>query len=382
MEIKRLFHVEAEERSRRHLRELMEGAMQEVVALQVQAERYERTPGRRDVRNGGYPRSFLSRYGLLDLQVPRTRGCESPFMGVARAYSRREPQLDRMIKLIFFNGMSTRDVGRVLESLTGHCVSASTVSAVTARMEGEVRAFHSRRIEDHYVYLILDGVRVRFRTAEGSTHRLVLCAVGVTADGRKEFIDFLITTSESESNWQGFLTDLFYRGLEGKNLRLAVTDGNHGLINALSALYPRVLRQRCCAHKMRNVACKVPRRVQKECMGEIKAIYRSKTRREAVGIARAWAAKWKRTAPDAVARLMEDLDDMLVYMDMPEKDWKKIRTTNTIERGFREVRRRIRPMTIFSNTLSCDRIMVAVFNKINMRWRKHPSPKTKSTQNS
>jgi transposase-like protein len=272
-----------------------------------------------------------------------------------------------MIKLIFLRGISTRDVGGVLNALTGHRVSASTVSGVTAGMEAEVRAFHSRRIADDYVYLILDGVRVRFRTAAGSTHRLVLCAVGIKVDGRKEFIDFLITTSESEANWQSFLTDLFYRGLEGKQLKLAVTDGNRGLINALGALYPRVPRQRCCAHKMRNVASKVPRSIQKQCMGELKAIYGARTRREAAGIARAWARRWKRKAPAAVACLMQDLDDMLVYMDMPEKDWKKIRTTNTIERGFREVRRRIRPMTIFANTRSCDRILVAVFNKANLK---------------
>ena len=373
LEIKSMFHVEAEERSREHLKLMMEGAMHEVVALQVQAERYERTSGRRDVRNGVYRRSFLSRYGLLELDVPRARGCESPMREVGLAYVRREPQLDRMIKLVFFNGVSTRDVGRVLEALTGHCVSASTVSAVTAKMEAEVRAFHSRRVADRYVYLILDGVRVRFRTAAGATHKLVLCAVGMTADGRKEFIDFLITTSESESNWQSFLTDLFYRGLEGKSLRLVVTDGNRGVINALGGLYPRVPRQRCCAHKMRNVASKVPRSIQKECMGELKAIYGARTRREAAGIARAWAKRWRRTAPAAVSCLMQDLDDMLVYMDMPEKDWKKVRTTNTIEREFREVRRRIRPMTIFANTRSCDRILVAVFNKANMRWRKNPS---------
>lgn len=373
-EIKRMFHLQSDELSRTQLKVAMEGAMREVVAERLQALPYERVVGKSDRRNGGYPRSYLTRYGLLRLRVPRTRVGESPFTVIDQAYSQREPKLDRLIKLIFLNGVSTRDVGGVLETLTGHRVSASTVSSVTARMEAEVRAFHSRRIADEYIGLIVDGVRIRFRTATGSVHKLVLCAVGVREDGQKEFLDFLITPSESENHWQSFLCDLYSRGLEGKRLRVVVTDGNRGVINALTALYPRVPRQRCLAHKMRNVASRVPRSVQKECMGELKAIYRAKTRREAVGIAKAWAANWKWKAPSAVSCLMEDLDDLLVYMELPEKHWKALRTTNVIERSFREVRRRIRPMTIFSNTRSCDRILVCVFNKVNGRWKKHVKP--------
>jgi len=374
-EIKRMFHLRSDEISRGQMKILLEQAMQEVVTEQVQADPYERAPGRTDRRNGGFPRRFLTLCGLVELRVPRARDSESPSKIVLKAYRQREERLDELIKLIFFNGISTRDVGDVIKALTGHPVSASTVSAVTAKMEGEVRAFHSRRIEDHYSYLILDGIRIRFRTFAGSVHRLVLCAVGITADGRKEFVDFLITRSESENNWQRFLGDLYDRGLEGKGLSLVVTDGNRGVINALGTLYPRVPRQRCLAHKMRNVACKVPRSIQKECMGELKAVYGTRTRREAHRVAREWARKWKRKAPKAVTCLTEGLDELLVYMDMPEKDWKTVRTTNVIERSFREVRRRIRPMTIFSNNRSCDRILVCIFNKRNGRWKKRRTPK-------
>jgi putative transposase len=198
-EIKRMFHLHSQELSRAQMRILLEQAMHEVVTEQVQADPYERAPGRTDRRNGSYPRRFLTLCGLVDLKVPRARGSESPFKVVIKAYRQREERLDELIRLIFFNGISTRDVGSVIKALTGHPVSASTVSTVTAKMEAQVRAFHSRRIEDHYVYLILDGVRVRFRTFKGAVHRLVLCAVGVKADGRKEFIDFLITRSESET---------------------------------------------------------------------------------------------------------------------------------------------------------------------------------------
>lgn len=380
-EIKRMFHLRSDEISRAQMKVLLEQAMQEVVTEQVQADPYERAPERVDRRNGSYPRRFLTLCGLVDLRVPRARGSETPFKVVMEAYRQREQRLDELIRLIFLNGISTRDVGSVIKALTGHPVSASTVSAVTAKMGGELRAFHSRRIEDHYVYLILDGVRVRFRTFAGAVHRLVLCAVGITADGTKELIDFLITTSESENNWGSFLNDLYHRGLEGKKLSLAVTDGNRGVINTLGTLYPRVKRQRCFAHKMRNVASKLPRRIQKDCMGELKKIYGTKTRREAHRVAREWARRWKRKAPKAVDCLMEGLDELLLYMDMPERDWKTIRTTNVIERSFREVRRRIRPMTIFSNNRSCDRILVCIFNKLNGRWKKRRTrKKTNLTQ--
>jgi putative transposase len=379
-EIKRMYHLHSRELMRVQLKVMMEEAMGEVVAEQLQALPYERTSGRRDRRNGGYARSFLAICGLVRLRVPRTRMYESPFKVIERAYRQREVELDEIIRWVFLNGLSTRDVGRFMELITGHRVSASTVSSVTAKMEAEVRAFHSRGIADEYAYLILDGVRLRFRSATGSVHRLVLCAVGIRESGEKEFIDFLITRSESESHWQSFLVDLFNRGLEGKSLRLVVTDGNKGLINALTVLYPRVPRQRCCAHKMRNVASKLPRSIQKECMGEIKALYGARTRREAVGIAKAWANKWKTKASASVRCLMEDLDDLLVYLDMPEKDWKRVRTTNIIEREFREVRRRVRPMTIFANNKSCERILVSIFTKANSRWKKRRSLKTNLTQ--
>ena len=129
----------------------------------------------------------------------------------------------------------------------------------------------------------------------------MLCAYGIRADGRRELLDFRLAIAESEAQWEAFLTNLAQRGLEGRSLRLVVTDGCLGSRRALEVVYPYVPRQRCWAHKLRNVAAKVPRKAQAECLKGAKRIYLAATRREAIRSYWAWAQQWRQAAPKAVA---------------------------------------------------------------------------------
>jgi transposase-like protein len=270
---------------------------------------------------------------------------------------------------MFLAGVSTRRVGEVLAPLLGETLSASTVSSVLLALEREVAAFLSRPIQDHFVYLILDGITLRVKTAQGVKRRLVLVAYGITGDGQRQIIAFRLATAESEAQWEAFLTDLYRRGLEAKMLRLVVSDGCPGLHRALDTVYPYVDRQLCWVHKLRNVAQRLPRKLQKECLAGARAIYLAKTEREARRRFREWAGRWQSTVPKAVECLERDLEGLLAFLTCPQADWGKIRTTNAIERAFREVRRRTRPMSCFNNADSCRRIIYGIVSYLNTHWK-------------
>lgn len=347
---------------------LLEASMEVELLEHVRAAHYRRTEVRRGYRNGYRERDLLTQYGLVQrLRVPRDRaGAYQP--GVLARYQRRQVQVDALVREMFLRGVSSRQVQRVVEPLLGTGVSAQTVSRITRTLEAEVRRFQQRPLEDHYRYLFLDGVTLKVKGATGVKKRLVLCAYGITTTGQRELLAFRQARSESEAQWEAFLRDLYDRGLAGRGLHLVTTDGCAGLHRALDTVYPYVPRQRCWAHKLRNVAARLPRKVQEACLEGAKAIYQAPTRREALARFRQWAARWRPVAPKAVACLEQDLEELLPFLDCPRAHWRKVRTTNAIERAFREVRRRTRPMTCFQNPASVDRIIYGVISHLNQAW--------------
>jgi len=359
----------------RVVKRLLESAMTEELLEQLRAGRYRRTEFRRGYRNGYRPRKLLIQLGLIEhLRIPRDRqGQYQPT--VIDRYQHYQGRVNDLIREMFLAGVSTRRVGEVLAPMLGEAPSPQTVSRVARSLDAEVQRFHNRSLSDHYRYLLLDGITLKVKGALGAKKRLVLCAYGITPEGRREMVSFRQATAESEAQWEAFLQDMYQRGLEGKSLALLVTDGNPGLCRALEIVYPYVPRQRCWVHKLRNVAGKLPKKVQKRCLEGAKAIYQSTNRREAIVRFRDWALKWRSSQPKAVACLETDLDELLNFLACPKTHWRRIRTTNAIERAFREVRRRTRPMSCFQNPASVDRIIYGVINHLNSTWKEKPLPK-------
>jgi transposase-like protein len=362
------------ERHRQFLEELMGYERQ----CFLNAQPYERSERRVDQANGFYGRQLTTRLGVLNLQVPRTRSGQF-HTHVLERYARREPGINEALKQVFLLGVSTRQTGRALATLVEDAVSAATVSAVAKALDGAVNGFHRRRLSDQYRYLILDGVSVRIRLVGKVQRRMVLCAYGVTLAGQRELIDFQIVKAESEDTWYGFLWNLWSRGLHGEFLELMATDGQPGLIKALGRLWAAVPHQRCWAHKLRNLENKL-KASQRPCLEEAKLIYQAEHRTEALRRFRQWKRRWQSRAPKAVACLENDLEELLAFFDCPPAHWRRLRTTNVIERLFVEVRRRIRTMCAFTTRSSCERILFSVFDRMNQHWTHHPLPAF--TQNS
>jgi putative transposase len=257
----------------------------------------------------------------------------------------------------------------VVGVLTGEVVSAQTVSQLTRDLDEAVRQFHQARLEDQWAYLFLDGVSLRVRRPSGRQRVHMLVAYGVRRDGSRQLLAFLRSNGESQSAWEGLLGDLYRRGLRGQNLLLIVTDGCPGLAAAIPTVYPRALHQRCWVHKMRNILERVRTRDYDEVKKGAQAIYGAEGRRQAEAAFRAFRRRWQRDYGPMVRRLERDLPELLSFFHFPRHLWKKLRTTNIIERCFVEVRRRTRPMVCFVNVQSVDRIIYSIFQRFNLEWK-------------
>ncbi|MFH1892570.1 MAG: IS256 family transposase [Candidatus Zixiibacteriota bacterium] len=335
----------------------------------INAGRYKRGGSRHGQRNGYRHRSLLTTVGVLDLRVPRDR--ESQYQpDMFKRYSRVAGSLEDTIRAMFLRGVSTRKVGEVLEVLCGEHVSASKVSTVTKELDQAVTDFGNSPIDDDFVFLFLDGINVRIRFELKVRTVKLLVAYGIRSDGSRELISFVRANSESTACWKAFLDNLTVRGLKGRKLKLIIMDGGAGLWDAVDDVYPLIEHQLCWVHKLRNVAKYCPKRYRQECVSQATDIMYAESATSAAKLFREWRKEWKEKVPRAVDCLQRDFEKLTPFMQFPDQIRKIIRTTNVIERCFREVRRRLKVMGYFQNAKSCDRITYAIFSYFNDKWKR------------
>jgi len=365
------FWENEEKAAREFRRTFIEKALEEERAMHIGCTSYERSAGRSDYRNGYWRRWITLKDGSLEIRMPRLRGMTYKSVIIPR-YKQRVKEVDAALMKVFLYGASTRLTGEALRPLLGEGVSAQTVSNIARSLDGELEKYHRRKLEDKYLYMFLDGIILKTKTGFGSKKKAVLVAYGIKVDGRRELIDFKITTAESEKKWWRFLNDLSRRGITGEALGLVVTDGNPGLENAVDLVWPFVKRQRCWAHKLRNVANYLKKKHLDRCLSEARAIYKAKNKKAAEQNYNKWHKEWISISPKAVRCVEKDIEELLNFYSCPKEIWIKVRTTNVIERAFREVRRRTRPMSCFNNIQSIERIVYAVLGHLNEQWGKKP----------
>ena len=196
--------------------------------------------------------------------------------------------------------------------------------------------------------------------------------------GKKELISFRIANAESNTACESFLNGLFRRGFEGKHLKLIIADGSKGFINAIEIVYPHAKHQRCWVHKLRNCTKRLRKADTKAFKAQARKIYDASSHREAVAAFKNLRKQWGKAYPQTIKLIEQDLGSLLSFLEIPIKERYRqfircqIRTTNIIERSFREVRRRTRPMSCFKNTDSVQRIVYAIFSKLNNKWKDRP----------
>lgn len=356
---------EIKEVSREFIKYLIDNLMLSELESFLGCEKYERVDNRKSYRNGYYERQIGTTLGEIRIRYPRLRNgaFESKFI---KKYRRRQKELDYAVLSCFLLGGSVRKTSKICDAFAEVGISSSTVSTIFRELDQKARMFHSRRIEKKYKFLVLDGLWVKMKE-RFKRKKVVLFAMGITAEGKKEMLDFIIADGESENGYTALLNNLLKRGFDPEALELAIHDGAGGIIAALDMCLPHTKKQYCVFHKVQGIAPKLDRRAnRKAVMRDAGDIYRqSRSKQEAIGSFRRFISKWSKVEPRAVRYMKSRFDDTLTFFDFPAYLWKTIATSNYLERSLREIRRRTDPMGYFKNERSINRIIYSLSYLLN-----------------
>jgi len=346
---------------------LLETLAESEIERRTGARLYERGCGRIDHRNGYRSRTVQLSYQVLEIRIPRLRGggfVPSFLEPGHRAIAQVESWVDKAL----MSGLSRSEMIRLLESTTGCRPSDSLVRRVQCRLDERVKAFRERPLRGRYQYLFLDAAWAKDLVGLNATRICIMTAIGITYSGEKEILGFERMPIESESSWRGFLRRLVERGLKPSELMLVISDEQGGLLNAASEVLGDVGHQLCWAHRMRNVRKAVNVCDRKAVIAGLQEVYQAPNLEAAKSALRRWCARWQEKYPAVVASVAEDSGHLLAFFACPELHWEYVRTTNPIERAFRELRRQQFGCGAFANRNACYRAVYRVFSWLNDLW--------------
>ena len=337
----------------------------------IQAEGYERSDNRTGQRNGYYERALTTRVGTLELKVPRTRdGVFSPT--VFERYQRNEKALLASMLEMYVSGVSTRKVSQIVEELCGKSVSKSFVSSLTAQLDPIVKEWQNRTlVGTKFPYLMVDVLYIKARVDNRVISQSCHIAVGITEEGNRQIIGFMLQNEESHETWTTFFDYLKSRGLTGT--KLVISDAHKGLVSAIQTSFTEASWQRCQIHFMRNILSSVPRKGSKPFREAVKAIFKftdihlARKAKSALVEEYSDQAKYKK----ACRTLDEGFEDAFQYTVIG-KSHNRLKSTNLLERLNEEVRRREKVIRIFPNTTSANRLIGAVLMDVHENWISSP----------
>lgn len=361
-EILQLLSDNREDAFRTLLTESLNSILQAESTAQLGAEPYERSVTRSDSRNGSRNRNLNTRIGTITLAVPRHRNV--PFHTlVFDNYSRSEAALVTTMAEMVVNGVSTKKVARVMETLCGKSYSKSTVSEACKGLDKAVHSFKTRPLEGDYKFIYVDATYFKVRGEHRIGSKAMMVALAITDRGGREIIGFDIYDNESKETWKMFLESLKDRGL--KDPKMITSDAHDGIIYAISKIFPNTPWQRCQTHFSRNVMSHAPGKFQKAIHAALLDMYHSATIEEARKKCDSIIDEYADVAPKAMECLDNGFEDVMAIMVLPEPFRKYIRTTNHLERLNKELKRRSNVIGVFPNEASLNRIIGSVLIELN-----------------
>lgn len=329
------------------------------------ANPYERSAERTDYGNGYKPKILNSTLGKLDLQIPQVRKGDF-YPSFLEKGSRSERSLKLALADMYIQGVSTRDVSKIIEGLCGFEVTSTEVSRATKLLDEEFTKWRTRPL-DRYEYLYLDARYEKVRNAGSVVDLAIALAIGVTESGTREVLGLSVKLTEAEIHWRSFLEDLQKRGLHG--IKLIISDDHAGLKAARKTVFPSIPWQRCQFHLQQNAQQYVPKKsMKKEVAADIRSIFNAANREEANRLLQINIEKYRVKAPQLSKWMEDNIGEGLTVFSFPLEYSKHIRTNNMTERINKEIRRRTRKVGIFPNEASCLRLITAVVMEISEEW--------------
>lgn len=348
--------------------ELLKHAMEQEVEDHLGAKYHERSNDRRGHRNGFKPRRLKTRVGELDLQVPQVRGCEPYHPSMFAKYQRSERALLVACAEMYFQGVSTRNVQRVLESMCDGEISSMTVSRIASELDEKLDSFRSRRLDAiTYPYVQIDARYEKVRVEGRVVSQAVLTVMGYNALGVKEILDWRVGDSESEQTWGELFRSLKDRGLGG--VQLIVSDAHWGIRAAIKRHFQGVSWQRCRVHFKRELMRKVSRKQQRELMQDMSSVFAGEDEKECLLRGEEMAAKWEQRSPKVASLLREGLSDCLTVLQFPADHRIRLTSTNLLENLMKRLKKRSAVVGVFPNQRSCDRLLGAQLIEVHESWQ-------------
>lgn len=340
---------------------LMEAEVSDLIG----AERYERSADRTTHRNGKRQRRWDTRVGTIDLRIPRVRE-GNYFPSFLERRRRSERAMIAVIQEAYVGGVSTRKVDRLVGSLGLDGISKSQVSAICSELDEVVEAWRNRPLDEPIVYMWLDATFPKVRENGRVSSMGAVVAIGVTADGRRRILGLDIGATESGEFWLQFLRHLLARDLQG--VVLVISDAHEGLKAAIEATMAGASWQRCRVHLMRNVLAHVRPADAEQVRDLIRSIYAQTSQHDAHDRLDDVVEHLRDTYPRVAEMLVEAEEDMLAYAAFPPAHWRKIWSTNPLERLHREIKRRTDVVGIFPNRAAAIRLIGAVLMEQDDEW--------------
>jgi len=366
-ELKDAVKRDVEVRVREGVKAVLEEVLQEEITEHLNAGYRELTPTRKGERNGHYQRNLVTPAGKIErLEVPRDR--EGQFVTeVFERYKRLTGNVEEAILEMYLSGISTRKIAGITDALSKVKIGKDTVSRIAKRLEGEQRAWRERPLKKKvYPYLYLDATYLKVNWGASVTSLALLAAVGVDEEGFREVLAVEIAAGEKSAAYSSLLRGLLDRGLRG--VRLVVSDDHEGIKAAVSGELPGVEWQRCIVHFARNVLAHVPASAMSEVAEDLKAIFKVRREKTAKALGEEFVKLYEKRYPKAVSVFEAGIGDALMYLRYPGSHHTRIRTTNMLERLFKEVKRRTRVVGVFPNETSAQTLGTEIMLRSSEEW--------------
>lgn len=365
-EFKNLVKHNIHDRVREGVKAVIEPILEEEMNEHLQAQYRERTELRRGERNGHYSRSLITPVGKVEqLQVPRDR--EGEFLtDVFERYKRMTGDVEEAVLEMYLQGVSTRKVSQVTQALSRAKVGKDAVSRIAGKLEEELRAWREWTLETTYPYLVLDACYLKVNWGSYVGELALLVAMGVNEEGYRELLAVEAAGGERKEAYRNLLKGLNDRGLRG--VQLVISDDHEAIKQGVMTELPGVLWQRCVVHFERNILAQVPARDMKEVAEDLRAIFNVSRESSARHLAQEFIARYQQRFPKAVAVFERGLSEALTFLRFPSSHHRLIRSTNGLERLFREVKRRTRVVGVFPGELSALNLATAVLLRVTEEW--------------
>ncbi len=332
----------------------------------LQAQPWERTDERAGYANGYKDRHLSTRLGALDLRVPQVRGDTKFFPSALERGQRSERALKCALAEMYIQGVSTRRVTQIMETLCGTEVSSSQISRATALLDEELGQWRSRPL-GVIPYLILDARYEKVRQDGAVRSCAVLIGTGVNSDGQRLVLGTSVSLSEAEVHWRTFLRSLKERGLTG--VTMITSDDHDGLKTALTSCFPGASWQRCQVHLQRNAAAHAPKQdMRPEVAQDIREVFTAPSQDEAQRLLDLTVAKYEKKASKLAGWMADNLPDGFAVFKLPQKHRRRMATTNPVENLNKQIKRRTRVASLFPNEASLLRLVSAIVMEISEDW--------------